>query len=182
MEFVASLVSGFIQVVLALGTMLLIALASLIILRALPATLRAGRAFGLAAGRALGEVLAAALRCLTRIAAMLVKVAVVAGVFAAGVRSGPLVWAAYGADVPALIPAVMVVALPLGAAFEFNPPLGRTWGAVAAWGAVVLVIGAIVDVADSITRSLLLVGVLTTITAYAQIQERSDEHPEARQE
>jgi hypothetical protein len=182
MEFVASLVSGFIQVVLALGTMLLIALASLIILRALPATLRAGAAFGLAVGCALGDVLAAALRCLTRIAGLLVRVAIVAGVFMAGVRSGPLVWVAYGADVPALIPACMVVTLPLGAAFEFNPPLGRTWGAVAAWGAVVLVIGAIVDVADSITRSLLLVGVLTTITAYAQIQERSDEHSEARQE
>jgi len=125
------------------------------------------------------NMLAAALRCLTRIAAMLVKVAVVAVVFAAGVRSGPLVWAAYGADVPALIPAVMVVALPLGAAFEFNPPLGRTWGAVVAWGAVVLVIGTIVDMADSVARSILIVGVLTTITVYAQIQERSDEHSEA---
>jgi hypothetical protein len=122
------------------------------------------------------NMLSAALACLARIAGLLVRVALVAGVFAVCVRSGPLVWAAYGADVPALIPAVMVVALPLGAAFEFNPPLGRTWGAVAAWGAGVLVIGAIVDVADSITRSLLLVGVLTTITAYAQIQERSDEH------
>jgi hypothetical protein len=182
MEFATQLINGFVQVVIGLVALLVVGLASLIILRALPATLRAGCAFGLAVGRALGEVLAAALRCLTRIAAMLVKVAVVAGVFAAGARSGPLVWAAYGADVPALIPAVMVVALPLGAAFEFNPPLCRTWGAVAAWGTVVLVIGAIVDVADSITRSLLLVGVLTTITAYTQIQERSDEHSEARQE
>lgn len=182
MEFVVSLISGFFQVVLSLVTVLVIALASLIILRALPATLRAGYAFGQAVGRALGDALDAALRCLTRIADVLVKVAVVAGVFVAGVRSAPLVWTAYGADVPALIPAVMVVALPLGAAFEFSPPLGRTWGAVAAWGAVVLVIGTIVDAANSITRSLLLVGVLTTITAYRQFQERSDEHCEARQE
>ena len=179
MEFIAGLISGFLQLVLGLITVLVIGLASLIIVRALPAVLRAGYVFGLAVGRALGDVLAAALRCLTQIAGLLVRVAIVAGVFAAGVRSGPLVWAAYGADVPALIPAVMVIALPLGAAFEFPPPLGRTWGAAAAWGAVVLVIGAIVDVADSITRSLLLVGVLTTITAYTQIQERSNGDQEA---
>lgn len=125
------------------------------------------------------NVLAAALRCLTRIVGVLVRVAIVAGVFAACARSGPLVWAAYGADMPALIPACMVIALPLGAAFEFSPPLGRTWGAVAAWGAIVLVIGMVVDVADSITRSLLLVGVLTTITAYAQFIGEIDAHSEA---
>jgi hypothetical protein len=182
MEFVESLISGFLQIVLALGTALVIALVSLIILRALPAVLRAGAAFGLAVGRALGDVLAAALRCLARIADLLVRVAIVAGIFLAGVYSGPTVWAAYGADVPALIPAVMVVALPLGAAFEFAPPLGRTWGAVVAWGAIVLVIGAVVSAVDSITRSLLLIGVLATITAYRQLQEGLHGTQEAGQE
>lgn len=173
MEFAESVLRTIVDGVATVGALLLSALVCLLIVRALPYILRAGFSFGMVAGRIIGEVLALALRCLTALSGVLVRCAIVAGAILAGVRVGPQVWAAYGSDTPALLPAVMSVALPFGAVFSFDPPVGRTFGALVAWSVAVIAIGAAAEALSLIGRSILLVGVLTTITAYTQLNGES---------
>ena len=179
MEFAQVVLKTIIDGVAGLGALLLAALIGLLVVRALPHVLRAGYKFGTVAGHAIGEVIAMALRCLTAIAGVLVRVAIVAGAILAGVHVGPQMWQSYGADLPALLPALMTIALPFGAVFSFDPPVGRTFGALVAWSVAVITIGAAAEALSEVGRSVLLVGVLTTITAYTQL---TGESHDSRQE
>lgn len=169
MEFASSVVTTIVDVLAGVGALLLAAIIGVIIVRSAPIVIPAAYRFGLAFGAIVGQVGAMAFRMMQSLAAPLVWLSIVAGVFLAAVRTGPIVWTAYGSDVPALIPAIFSIALPIGTAIGTPPPIGRTWGALTAWGAIVFAIGAIVEVSGSIARSLYLVGALTTITAYTQL-------------
>lgn len=173
MEFAESVLRTLVDGVATVGALLLAALVCLLIVRALPYILRSGFAFGMVAGRLIGEVIAIALRCLTALSGVLIRCAIVAVAILSGVRVGPQVWSAYGSDTPALLPALMIVALPFGVVFSFDPPVGRTFGSLVAWSVAVIAIGAAAEALSLVGRSILLVGVLTTITAYTQLNGES---------
>ena len=74
----------------------------------------------------------------------------------------PACWYAFGGDVPALIPAVVVGVLPLAAALLSR----RAWGGLLLAGAVTLVAGAAIESVPASTRAVLLMATIGGLIFY----------------
>ncbi len=105
------------------------------------------------------------------IAATLAKVAIVVFLVLATFNAAIAVWLAYGADLPAiLLAALLVITMAaLGLA-------GKNWGALLLGGLAALAIGAAISSADLVMRSLVVVGALATTIAQNQFNSQESDH------
>ena len=177
MEFAKSILEGFLNVLAGLGALVLVVLASIALIRLSIHALPAAARFAWSLGLAVGAILKVALFFLARIVPLLVRVLVMGVVIYATLHGAGDAWQAYGADVPALIPAVMLILMSCAAGF-----VGRSWGALLASGGAAYGIGALALGVDFVTRSLLIVGALAVIVAHQQFTRNGDSNHAASNE
>jgi hypothetical protein len=171
MDFAQTLIEGFVNIVIAAGAVLLVGLACLVIIRALPMFLPIAFRFAVTFGAIAGRLLAVVFNFLTQIAPFLVNLLVIGATIYGTLHGATDTFQAYGADVIALLPAVLVILLTMAAGLA-----GRSWGALLAGGLAAYGIGAIVYAGDYTFRALVIVGALALTIAHNQFTTGESNH------
>src|SRR5512139_2335438 len=123
------------------------------------------------------KLLSEMLRFLSMVCGIIARVAIVAGLVVSTLYAAVMMHRAYGSDLPALLPAVLLVVAMT--ALGFN---ALSWGALLAGGLTAYAIGTVIQSADIVTRSLIIVGALATTIAHNQFTgEREHENQEIEQ-
>lgn len=169
MDFAKSLIDGFLNALAGLAALVAVALASIALVRVSIHALPAAARFAWSLGLALGAIIKVAFAFLARLVPLLVRVLVMGIVIYATLHGAGDAWQAYGADLPALVPAVMLILMSCAAGL-----VGKSWGALLASGAAAFAIGALALGADHVLRALLIIGALAAIVANNQLTRNGD--------
>lgn len=100
---------------------------------------------------------------------LVAKVAIIAALVVSTLYAAAATFRAYGADLPALIPAALLVVAMTAIGLSRHE-----WGARLAGGLTALAIGTVVEAADLVIRSLIIVGAIATTIALNQFENRSE--------
>lgn len=168
MDFARDLIAGFVNLLIAAGSIMLVGLASLIMIRALTRAVPVLIRLGIVIGRQAGEVLAVGVQFLIAQANFLIAAVAIAATVAASLSGAVNVYAAYHADLPATIPASCLLLAVLTASLR-----ARTLGAMLASGGAAMIAGAILSVVDYMARAIALDAVLMLLVFESQ-RRRSD--------
>lgn len=108
---------------------------------------------------------------------LVAKVAIIAALVVSTLYAAAATFRAYGADLPALIPAALLVVAMTAIGLSRHE-----WGALLAGGLTALEIGTVVESADLVTRSLIIVGAIATTIVHNQFnRSESNETQEEQQ-
>jgi len=103
---------------------------------------------------------------------VIAKMLVIAGLVSSTFYAAAMTFAAYGADLPALLPAALLIVAMTALGLS-----KLSWGALLAGGLTALAIGTVIQSADIVTRSLIIVCALATTVAHNQMNtQRSESH------
>ena len=108
---------------------------------------------------------------LAQIFEVLARLAIVAGLVLSTLYAASMTYTAYGADLPALLPAALLAIAMCGVALS-----RMSWGALLAAGLAVYAIGTVIPYANILMRSLIIAGALATTIAHNQFQRESENH------
>lgn len=161
MDFAQTLIEGFVNLLIAAGAVLLVGLVSLAVIRvlahALPVAGRMAWALGAAVGLALaGLVRQAVTLLIASVQPVLVPVVCVGAEVIGLAYALPACWHAFGDDVPALLPATAISALPLAAVLLSR----QTWGGLLLAGAVTLATGGLISAVPAALRAVLVMATI----------------------
>lgn len=162
MEFARTLIEGFLNLLAAVGALLLVGLATLALIRAAPIVLPAAARFALLLGELVGEIMRQVFAFLTMFARPILYVIMVGCVVLAIIVTLPAIYQAYGEDAPALLPAIAVCLLPI----VISLGSGRGWWTLFGAAAQIYGAGAIIQAADLLARGAILSTVIASIVAY----------------
>ena len=110
------------------------------------------------------NMLAEMFRFLAAMFGVIAKLLVIAGLVVTTFYAATMTFNAYGADLPALLPAALLVIAMTALGLS-----KLSWGALLAGGLIALAIGTVIQSADIVTRSLIVVGALSTTIAHNQM-------------
>lgn len=166
MDFAKTLIEGFVNLLIAAGAVLLVALACVVIIRALPRILPVAFRAALALGQIVGEILAQVIHQIGAVLVMFARpifyVLMVGSVVLATFVTLPIVYAAYGGNVPAMLPAAAVCVLPI--VISLGSGKGA-WTLFAAAGEI-FGLGVVIQAADLLARGAILSTAIAAIMAY----------------
>lgn len=166
MEVAKDIIEGALNILAAIAAIILVIMAALFLARllpiVLPALIRAALAVGQAVGQILAQIIAQVAAILVMFARPIFYVTMVAAVVLSVFASLPLVHAAYGGDVPAILPAAVVCLLPIVISLGSD----RGWWTLYAAAGLIYAAGQIIDRADPLARGAILSTAIAAILAY----------------
>lgn len=168
MDFAQRLIEDLLNVIIAAGALVLAGLAAVVIGRtliiALPVAVRMAWALGAAAGLALAGLVRQAFTLLIAIVRPVIMPSVCVGAEVIGLAHAlPACWHAFGGDVPALVPATVISALPLAAVLLSR----QTWGGLLLAGVVTLATGAVIGSVPALVRAVLVMATIGGLIFYS---------------